>query len=167
MVRYLGGQSNQIRINIQHSATAQQRIEIAKAVIKKRIKEIDLIKEEAQLFMGTRFTRAQFEKEIVPLVLKEQGVVEKEKERERGQARIDDMVARLISAYDAEDTQNYNNNAYKVILALSDFETHSAPLRDTGNGHIYMNRILKGMKLTTAVATYIAKQHNLKIGGIR
>lgn len=167
MVRYLGGQANQIRINIQHSATANQRIELAKAIIKRRVKEIELIKEEAQLFMGTHFTRKQFEQEIIPLVLKEKGIVEKDKERERGQQRIDDMVAQLIQAYDAEDTQNYNGSAYKVILAMSDFESHSEPLRDTGNGHIYMNRILKGMKLTTAVATYIATQNNLKIGGIK
>lgn len=161
MVRYLGGEKNQFDINIQHSKTALDKIQMANKIMKQRVNDIEMIKKEAAAFIAQGFTRAQFEKEIVPLVLKVKKVVENDKDRERGQERIDNMVAQLISAYDADDVQNYNNSAYKVLLALSDWETHSAPLRDTGNGHIYMNRILKGMEVTRAVAQYIANTHGI------
>lgn len=74
---------------------------------------------------------------------------------------FDGVGLELMSAYDAEDTQNYNGTAYKVLLALSDWETHAAPLRDSGNGQLYMNRVLKGMLTTTAVAKYIAESRGL------
>ena len=66
-----------------------------------------------------------------------------------------------MQAYNADDVQNYASSAYRIILAVSDYESHSAPLRDTGNGHIYMNRILKGMEITTAVAQYIASTRGI------
>ena len=161
LVRYLGGKKNQLQIRIQHSKTAMDRIQMANKIIKQRLQEITLIKQEAQLFIGQTMSKDQFIKEIIPLVLKEKKVVENDKERQRGRERIDNMVMQLMSAYDAEDTQNYNGTAYKVLLALSDWETHAAPLRDSGNGQLYMNRVLKGMLTTTAVAKYIAESRGL------
>ena len=163
MVRYLGGKENQIKINIQHSRTANERIRIANKIILKRQNEIELIKREAQAFIAQGFTRAEFEKEIIPLVLENKKLVEKDKERERGHERVQQVVDELLQAYNADDTQNYASSAYKVILAMSDYESHSAPLRDTGNGQIYLNRIVKGMAITTAVAKYIAETRGLKI----
>lgn len=163
MVRYLGGKDSQIKINIQHSQSANQRIKEANKIIMKRQNEIEIIKKEAQAFIAQGFTRAEFEKEIIPLILEKSKLVEKNKERERGHERIDKVVSELLQAYNADDVQNYSNNAYRTILAISDYESHSAPLRDTGNGQIYMNRIVKGMALTTAVAQYIAKTRNISI----
>ena len=163
MVRYLGGEKNQLKINIQHSRSAIERINTAKKIILKRQNDVELIKKEAQAFIGQKFTRAEFEKEIIPLVLEEKKLVEKDKERERGHERVQQVVADLIQAYNADDTQNYASSAYKIILALSDYESHSAPLRDSGNSQIYMNRIIKGMELTTAVAQYIAETRGIKI----
>lgn len=163
MVRYLGGERNQLKINIQHSRSAIERISIAKKIILKRQDDVELIKKEAQAFIGQKFTRAEFEKEIIPLVLEEKKLVEKNKERERGHERVQQVVSDLIQCYNADDTQNYASSAYKIILALSDYESHSAPLRDSGNSQIYMNRIIKGMELTTAVAQYIAETRGIKI----
>lgn len=156
MVRYLGGKKNQLQINIQHSRTAQDKIEMARIIMKNKLDEIDEIKREAEAFMKIGFTRHEFEKEIIPLILKEKKLVENEKERERGAERVDAVVSQLIQAYNADDVQNYENNAYRTILAISDFETHSAPLRDCGNSQYYLNNLTKGMLLTTAVAKYIA-----------
>ena len=156
MVRFLGGKKSQLFINIQHCHSAPDRIREAREIILGRVKELEAIRHEAEMFKSMNFTRQQFEKQIVPFVLKQKGLVKDDKERARGQERIEKTVSELIQAYNADDTQNYNNTAYKVILALSDYETHASPLRDTGNGQIYMNRILKGMVLTTAVANYLA-----------
>ncbi len=163
MVRYLGGKDSQIRIKIQHTQSAKDRIKTANKIIMKRQNDVEIMKKEAQAFIAQGFTRKEFEKEIIPLVLESKKLVEKDKERERGHERIAQVVSDLLQAYNADDTQNYASSAYKVILALSDYESHAEPLRDTGNGQIYMNRIVKGMALTTTVAQYIAKTRNLKI----
>ena len=163
MVRYLGGKDSQIKIKIQHTESAKERIKTANKIILKRQNDIEIIKKEAQAFIAQGFTRKEFEKEIIPLVLESKKLVEKDKERERGHERVAQVVSDLMQAYNADDTQNYASSAYKVILALSDYESHAEPLRDTGNGQIYMNRIVKGMALTTTVAQYIAKTRNLKI----
>lgn len=160
-IRYLGGVESQLQINIQHSKTAFDKIEEAKKIMTKRILEIEAIKEEAKLFIGTKMTKEEFINKIIPLVLQKKRLVENNKDRERGQERIEMTVNQLMSAYNADDTQNYNNTAYKVILALQDFETHATPLRDTNNPHLYLNNIAKGMLLTTAVARYIADQKHL------
>ena len=163
MVRYLGGAKSQIRINVQHTRTANERIEKANKILMQRQNDIEFIKKEAQAFTAQHFTRQEFEKEIIPLILREKKMVENEKERERGYERVDQVVSELIQAYNADDVQNYANSAYRTILAISDYESHSAPLRETGNGQIYMNRIVKGMTLTTAVAKYIAETRGIKI----
>ena len=161
MVRLLGGRKSQLYINIQHSRNTEEKLQKAKQLIISQNNEIEEIKREANLFIGQKFTKTQFEKEIIPLILTKKGLVEKDKERERGQERIEKTVGELIQAYEAADTQNFNNTMYKVILALSDYETHESPLRNTGNGQIYMNRILKGMVLTTAVAQYFQNQYGV------
>ncbi len=161
MVRYLGGKQSQIKINIQHSKSANDRVKAARKIIMKREEDIEVIKREAHAFMGAKITRAQFENEIVPLIIRKKGLVEVEKDRERGHERVQKVVDELMQAYNADDVQNYASSAYRIILAVSDYESHSAPLRDTGNGHIYMNRILKGMEITTAVAQYIASTRGI------
>ena len=156
MVRMLGGKKSQLFINIQHTKNADDKIRKAHEIIMHHHEELLKIQEEAKLFIDTPFSKSRFENEIIPLILKSKKMVENDKERERGQERIERVVHELLEAYNADDTQNYNNSAYKVILALSDYETHSAPLRNTGNNQVYMNRVLKGMVLTTAAAQYLA-----------
>lgn len=163
MVSYLGGQHNQIRINIQHSKSANDRVRAVKKIVMKRQEDIEIIKKEAQAFIGTSVTRAQFENEIVPLVIRKKGLVEIKKDRERGSERVQKVVDELMQAYNSDDVQNYASSAYRIILAVSDYESHSKPLRDTGNGHIYMNRILKGMQITTAVAQYLADTRKIYV----
>lgn len=163
MTRFLGGAKSQLKINIQHSSSAFDRLREAEKIMMERTKEIDEIKREAEMFIGIKYTKKQFEETIIPRVLESMKLVEKDKERQRGQERIERVVRELIQAYNADDVQNYNNTAYKIILALSDFETHSAPMRDFGNSQIYLNRISKGMLLTTGVAQFIAEQKGLKI----
>ena len=167
LTRYLGGKQNQLYIKIQHSRQAPDKIREANKIIIKHNKEIEMIREEAKAFMNIKFTKDQFEKEIIPMVLTAKNVItekNKGKEPTKGMLeRADKVVSQLLQAYNADDVQNYVNSAYRVILALTDYETHSSPLRDTGNGHIYMNRVLQGMALTTTVAQYIAKKYNVTV----
>ena len=161
LTRYLGGKKNQLYINIQHSKQAIDRIAKARQLIISYRDEISVIQKEAQIFSKIHMTREDFESKIIPFVLKAKNLYKTEdKEITKGtEEKINTIVSQLIQAYNADDVQNYENSAYRTILALSDYETHSAPLRETGNGHVYMNRILQGMTLTTAVAQYIVNQY--------
>lgn len=165
LTRYLRSKKEQLSINIQHSRTAENRIRIAREIVKKRLEDIEVIKAEAKAFIGTKMTKAEFEKEIIPMVLKEMKLVKEDsaEERKRGAGNIEQTVYRLCQAYNMDDTQNFENSAYRILLALSDFETHAEALRDTQNQHLYFNRALKGMVLTSAVAQYIANTRGIQI----
>lgn len=168
MTRYLGGKENQLFINVQHSKSALNKIQIANDAIRNRAQEIEAIKAEIEAFSKVPFTKAQFDKEIIPLVIKKMKLKPIETdENELTAADIEKrelVISRLFNAYQADDTQNYNNTVYKVALAMSDFETHAEPLRDTQNPSLYCNRILQGMVLTTSVMRYIAETRGIKIG---
>lgn len=163
MIRYLCSKKDQLRINIQHSETAMDRIKIAQRIIRKRLEDVSMIQREAQAFIGTKMSAKEFKEKIIPLIIGKMGLVEKDKDRQRGKERIEKTVMQLMSCYNADDTQNYNDTAYKVILALSDFETHAEPLRNTGNRSVYLNRISKGMLLTTAAAQYMQNMYGIQI----
>ncbi len=163
MVRYLGKKAAQFSIKIQHSKSAPQRIRETREVMENYLQQIEEMKREAQLFINTPMSRAEFEREILPQVLKERKLVENDKERTKGFERVERTISQIISAYDADDVQNFNGTAYKVLLALSDWETHSEPLRDCGNNQVYLNRIAKGMVTTSYIAKYIAETRNLGV----
>lgn len=165
LTRFLGGKKNQLRVNIQHSNSAPHRIQVAKAIMKKRLEDIEWIKAEAKAFMGVKFTKAQFEKEIIPHVLKQQKLVQDDAtaERKRGAGNIEKVVFDLCQAYAADDIANYTNSAYKVLLALGDWESHAEPLRDCQNASLYLNRVTKGMLATASVAQYIAETRGVKV----
>ena len=168
MTRYLGGKKNQLWINIQHSESVNSRIEIANQAIREYSAEIAAIRAEASAFIDTPFSRAEFEREIVPSLLKTMKFNLAD-DSATNVAKMQRIVQMLLSAYDAEDTANYNNTAYKVILAMTDFESHYEPLRNTNNPSLYMDRALSGMMLTTAIATYIAQTRNvmMRLGQVR
>ena len=169
MVRYLGGKKSQFWINIQHSSTVIDKIRIANEALYQRAKEIKQIQAEATAFMNTPLTATEFKTEIVPQLLKVMKLKTDDKDeqkRQRGEERVAIAVQKALSAYDAEDTQNYNNTAYKVLLAMSDFESHISPFRNTDNPQLYFNRLLEGMIWTTGIAKYIAETRGIKVKSI-
>lgn len=164
MTRFLGGKKNQLWINVQHSNSVQDRLTIANQTMREYAQEIAMIKKEANAFINTKLTRNDFEQEVIPLLLKTMKL-NTEDEREGNVRKVTNVVQKALSAYDAEDTEMYNGTAYKAILALTDFESHMEPLRDTQNASLYMNRTLSGMVWTTAVATYLAQSRHIKVLG--
>ena len=161
MTRYLGDKKSQLFINIQHSKSAIDKIKIANEALRNRENEIKAIQAEVEAFSLTHFTKAEFDREIIPMVLKTLKLKPLETPREElsvaDEERRDLTIQRLWNAYQADDVAAYNNTAYKVILAMSDIDTHMSPFRDTQNPSLYMNRVLQGMVLTTGVAKYIAQ----------
>ena len=161
MTRYLGGKKSQLWINIQHSQSASDRLQVANTTIKNFADEIDHIRKEAQLFASTKFSRSEFEHIVIPTLLSAMKL-DTTDERQKTVDKVTTVVQKALSAYDAEDTAMYNGTAYKAILAMTDFESHFEPLRNTQNPSIYMNRVLGGMALTTAVANIILQTKGIR-----
>lgn len=161
VIRFMAGAKSQFRISIQHSRSAFERIEQAKKIVMQRQHDIEEIKRQAELLIGTKYTEKEFTTTIIPQILKTMKLVENDKERQRGAERIERVVDQLMTAWKSEDVMNYTGTAYRVLLALSDFESHSEPLKNTSNGHVYLNRITKGMALTTAALGVIEAQKKL------
>lgn len=120
-----------------------------------------VLNRNTELLIGTKYTEKEFVSTVIPQILKTMKLVEKDKERERGHERVERVVDQLMGAWRSDDVQNYAGTAYRVLLALSDFESHSEPLKNTNNSHVYLNRITKGMALTTAALTVIESQKKL------
>ena len=162
MTRYLGGKKSQLWINVQHSNSMADKLMIANEAMRNYAHDVDAIKAEANAFMNTHLTRKEFENEIIPMLLSTMKL-NVEDEKESNQAKITNVVQKALSAYDAEDTAAYNGTAYKAILAMTDFESHMEPMRDTQNPSIYMNRTLNGMVWTTAIANYLVQTRHIRL----
>ena len=167
VVRYFANMSKKVlpKFYIQHSKNAEQRLKVVGDMLQKQRDYLACIAKEAEILATTKFSKSEFQKEIIPMVLKEMKLIKENKEeneeRQRGQGRIEETILRLTSAYEASDVQNFNNTAYKVLLTMADFESHNEPFRNTNNPQIYFNRLLQGMVLTNVAVNHIIKTRNI------
>ena len=128
---------------------------------------VNYLQREAAVLQSTKLTREEFHNEIVPLVVAHtfQRPASAPITAQQ-QVRTEAYITSLMQAYDAVDTQNYKDTAFKVTLALSDADSHLAPFVNRGRADLYLDRILQnGTVLSTAnVATnYIIHSRNLVI----
>lgn len=80
---------------------------------------------------------------------------------------IDKKMSNILKSR-AENTRNeiilyYNSlnlkdSAYKILLAVANYESHRIPLRDTGNDYIYIDRVINNMFLTNEAFKIINKR---------
>ena len=65
------------------------------------------------------------------------------------------MVEQLLKAYKQDDLQNFNNSKWKVIQAVSDFESHRPQIRKTkeisNTGTPGFQVVMNGMPLLNQV----------------
>lgn len=150
--------------SIRHFKDVTQRIQIANKAVLAQREAVKRFQRAAQQMMNVEITADQFRKEFLPLVLKEMGIKDTE-DRQRGRDRLEQTIETVLRAYDAEDTQNYNGTAYKVLLTMSDVDSHLQQMRNTGNNQVYFNRILQAgtaVSLYNTVAKYICKTRGIK-----
>lgn len=125
------------------------------------------LQKEAAAFLKVPMTKEEFRKEILPKVVSH--VFQRSEDTplsERQMSRTQSFIESVLSAYDADDTQEFNNTAYKVILAMTDVDSHLAPFINRSNPDVYINRVLQTetlMSLANFTANYIIKTRNLKI----
>lgn len=140
------------KISIRHSKDVKDRLSIAKDTLLMNSKYLESIKQFSEDMATTQFTKQEFVDLTEVLIPIEEGQSEAIVNRQE-QARNE-----LIVAYNENDLQNFNNSAYKALMAVSDFESHRTPLRDTKNPNIYLQRVMAGMVVLNTAINYI-KEH--------
>ena len=125
------------------------------------------LQREAAVLQSTKLTREEFKKEIIPFIVAHtfQRPINTPLTAQQ-QTRTEAYITSILQAYDAVDTQNFNNTAFKVQLALSDVDSHLAPFVNRNRPDLYLDRILQsGTVLSTANAAtnYMIHQLGLKI----
>lgn len=131
------------------------------------VKTLKYLQQEAQALQSVEFTREEFQKEMLPQIVghvfhRPIDAPITQKQTIRTQAFIDSVM----SAYDSQDLANFSNTAYKVLLTMTDVDSHLAPIVDHKNPDIYINRILQIgtiQSLANFAADYLIKTRHIKI----
>ena len=125
------------------------------------------LQKEAHAFVNTPFTKDEFRKEFLPELISH--IFQRKPNAplsERQMVRTQSFIESVLSAYDADDTQNFNNTAYKVLLTMTDLDSHLAPFVNRSNPDVYINRVLQTetlMSMANFAANYIIKTRKLHI----
>lgn len=131
------------------------------------VKTLKYLQQEAQALQSVQFTREEFQKEMLPQIVshvfhRPVNAPITQRQTVRTQAFIDSVMA----AYDAQDLANFNDTAYKVLLTMTDIDSHIAPLVDHKNPDIYINRVLQIdtiQSLANFAANYLLQTRHIKV----
>ena len=130
-------------------------------------KSLDYLKREAEALRNTPFTKEEFRNEILPNLISH--VFQRPDSTqltERQQSRTQAFIESVLSAYDAEDTSEFNGTAYKVMLTMTDLDSHLAPFVNRSNPDVYINRVLQTetiMSMANYATNYIISTRKIKI----
>lgn len=144
------------KITIRHFKDAKDRLYIAKDTLLANSNYLNYIKSFSETMAVTTFTKSNFEDLCNILVPVDREASEAVK------ARAEESRNALMVAYNQDDLQNFNDTAYKALMAVSDFESHKEPARNTNNPSIYLKRVLSGMILLNTTIKYIQEHMRYK-----
>ena len=148
------------KLYIKHSKQIHDKLYTAGNVLLANTRYLEAYKHEMEELATMRFTRAQFADNLTRALLEHMqllGTEEKPIERKRASSLVDRYRDELLACWSKNDLANYENTAYAAFQAISDWETHYLPGRDTGNKEIFFNRAVGGMVLTNWCLNYIKK----------
>ena len=131
------------------------------------VKTLKYLQQEARALQSVQFTREEFQKEMLPQIVghvfhRPIDAPITQRQTIRTQAFIDSVMA----AYDAQDLANFNDTAYKVLLTMTDVDSHLAPIVDHKNPDVYINRVLQLdtiQSLANFAANYLLQTRHIKI----
>lgn len=115
------------RISIRHSNSLTAKMETAKEVLLGNTRYLTELKEIAEKLAVTPFSAEAFEamaKELFPVKETDSNII---------QVRNLEKLEQLMKAYKQDDLQNFNNTAWKVVQAVSDYESHTVGFKQTKN----------------------------------
>lgn len=147
----------QFKISIKHTKNAKDKLKIAKEVLLANTKYLEALKKNADILAQTKLSKDEF-REISTEVF---GVAEDASNirKERAESNINDLMDR----YEAPDLQHMEEHAWRAIQAVSDYESHKEPIRNTQNDEREFIRVVMGMTLLNKYLEIIAKRKGLRL----
>ena len=145
-------------VSVKHSKQVIDNLYIAGRVLLQNTAYLEAYKEEMEYLATMRVTRQKFADNIVNALLKHMGLMDESGEaveRKRDPNVMYRYRDELLNCWSKADLANYENTAYNVFQAISDWETHYSPLKNKDKGEIYFSRAIKGMELTNWVLNYM------------
>lgn len=149
-----------------HTSTKEKRVEQLMLAANKSLEVRRNIEKEAEILSQVPFSREEFAKEIIPKVIAKAYAPQEKllNLTERQQNHVTELIATTLAAYDAEDLQNFNGTAYKVLLTMADLDSHMKTR--TKDPNVYINRLLQngliGASLTNIVGNYMLKRAGIR-----
>lgn len=146
------------KVYIKHTKNVYDNLYIAANILLQNTNYLETYRTEMEELATMRLTRMKFAENLVMALLKHLGMLNEDgtaKEKKRDANLVERYRDELIACWSKADLGNYGNTAYAAFQAISDWETHYSPARNTGNNEIYFNRALNGMVLTNWCLNYI------------
>ena len=146
-------QTSQRLISVRHNENVKSRLETAKMALFKNTEYLTVLNKECERWAQLRFTKKQFVSAL-PLLIEHRASNNDKLSDERTEL----ITNEIMKAYNRRDLSNHPDSAYRAIQAISDYESHYAPFRDTGNQFTYLQRIAAGMTMLQLIIKIIEQQ---------
>lgn len=154
----LAEEKAQIKISIRHSKNAKDRLKIAKEVLLANSNYLENLKKNAEIMNSVSLPREEFS-----AVVRGISGLENDDLTNIKRERAEQMLAEIMTRYDAPDLLKFNENVWRAVQCISDYDCHRMTLRDTNNPEIQLNRVMSGMVLLNTFIQAIAKRKKLKL----
>lgn len=112
-------------ISIRHSSSAELRMEEAKKVLQFSASYMDCFKKEAEEMATKKLSESQVESIVETYFYLPAEATQKKAES------IQQKKQQFLTAYNAEDNQNFKGTAWGLVNAFTDYHTHQEPKKDT------------------------------------
>lgn len=146
-----------MKISIRHSKNAKDRLMIAKEVLSSNSNYLDNIRHTADIMNSTPLSKDDFLKSVKELL----GMNEEMSNIRRERAEM--AYSEISQRYDAPDLERFDETVWRGVQCISDHESHTKPLRNTGSNEIQLNRVMAGMLMLNQFIGIISKRRKMRI----
>lgn len=156
--------SAQQKFYIKHSRQVHDKLYDSMFVMMSNTNYLEAYRQEMEDLAKMRYTRREFAENLTTALLKHMNLIsssDSKYERKKDSALVERYRDELLMCWSRSDLANYENTAYAAFQAISDWETHYLPGRNTNNNEIFFNRAISGMVLSNWCLNYM-KQTALK-----
>lgn len=137
------------KITIRHTRSAKEKLETAKDILLRNSEYLDQFKLEAEKLATTKISKSQ-----VDLIINTTFPYAPEANA-KSIANTEEKRERLLTAYNAEDNQNFKGTAWGLVNAYSDYITHKELRKNTeaAQENHFIKTTLKGENITDFITT--------------
>lgn len=154
----LAEEKAQIKISVRHSKNAKDRLKIAQEVLLANSKYLENLKKNAEIMNSVSLPKDEF-----LTVVGEISGLDRDELTNIKKARAEQMLAEISERYNAPDLEKFNENVWRAVQCISDYDCHRMTLRDTNNPEIQLNRVMSGMVLLNTFIQAVAKRKKLRL----